>query len=127
MNCEWIPIPNAPLEVRYTGPKWLAWLLCLHFGDGSANLGKRLQAPIVKLLCKLFGRLEYREEVKLSPVDEIKAEYERREFDLRTQHEQQTADLYREYSVRLENLCKQRAVELAEVEETDDTHQQAAN
>ena len=53
---------------------------------------------------------------KPKTTDEIKAEYERLEDDLRTQHEQQIAGLYREYNQRLEDLCEQRAAELAEVE-----------
>lgn len=54
---------------------------------------------------------------KPQTADEIKAEYERREFDLRTWYEQQAADLYGDYLRRLQKLREDRAAELAEIEE----------
>ena len=49
-------------------------------------------------------------------ADEIKAEYDRLEFDLLEDHRRQMADLCREFYEALENLRRQRMAELAEVE-----------
>ena len=64
--------------------------------------------------CRCDLNLEI-QEAKPKTADEIKAEYERLEDDLRTRHAYEMADLCRVYSERLEELCKQRGIELAEV------------
>ena len=68
--------------------------------------------------CRCDLNLEI-QEAKPKTADEIRAEYERREFDLRIRHEYEMANLYRENSERLEALREQRAQELAEAIDPD--------
>ena len=64
--------------------------------------------------CRCDLNLEI-QEARPKTADEIKAEYERLELDLHIQHEQQIADLEWKHQERLQKLCEQRGIELAEV------------